>query len=98
MGERDNYGVWDGHIHTAVFKMHYQQGPTVQHMELYSMLRASLDGSGVWGTIETFMCMAKSFCCSLENITLLFVNQLHPNTKLKKNEDIRQASKKKKKA
>ena len=70
MGQRDNYGVWDGHIHTAVFKMHNQQGPTVQHMELYSMLCASLDGSGVWERIETCICTAKSFCCSLENITL----------------------------
>ena len=38
MGERDNYGVWDGHVHTAIFKMDNQQGPTVQHMELCSML------------------------------------------------------------
>lgn len=29
MGGRDSYGVWDGHAHTAIFKMRNQQGPTV---------------------------------------------------------------------
>ena len=26
---RDNQGVWDGHVHTAAFKMDNQQGPPV---------------------------------------------------------------------
>ena len=29
MGSRDSYGVWNGHVHTAIFKMDDQQGPTV---------------------------------------------------------------------
>ena len=33
----------------AKFKMDNQQGPTVQHRELYSMLCGSLDGRGVGG-------------------------------------------------
>ena len=37
---RDTYGVWDGHVHTPVFKM-------VNHRELCSMLRGNLDGRGV---------------------------------------------------
>ena len=28
-GGRDRLGVWDGHVHTAVFKMDNQPGPTV---------------------------------------------------------------------
>ena len=28
INNRDSEGVWDGHVHTAVFKMN-QQGPTV---------------------------------------------------------------------
>ena len=28
-GGRDSYGVCDGHVHTAIFKMDNQQGPTV---------------------------------------------------------------------
>ena len=29
MGRMDGWGVWDGHVHTATFKMDDQQGPTV---------------------------------------------------------------------
>jgi len=29
MGEGESKGVWDGYVHTAVFKMDNQQGPTV---------------------------------------------------------------------
>ena len=28
-GGRDSQGVWDGHVHTAIFKMDNQQGPIV---------------------------------------------------------------------
>ena len=30
MGRREKQGLWDGPVHTAVFKMDNQQGPTVQ--------------------------------------------------------------------
>ena len=29
VGGRDNWGVWDWHVHTAIFKIDNQQGPTV---------------------------------------------------------------------
>ena len=29
VGERDSWGVWDGHVHTGIFKMDNQQGPAV---------------------------------------------------------------------
>ena len=44
LGRRNNYGVWDGHVHTAVFKMDSQQGPAIWHRELCSELCGSLDG------------------------------------------------------
>ena len=28
-GVRDSWGVWEGHVHTGVFKMDNQQGPIV---------------------------------------------------------------------
>ena len=28
-GEEISYGVWDGHVHTAIFKIDNQQGTTV---------------------------------------------------------------------
>ena len=37
-------GVWDRHVHTAIFKVDSQQGPTVEHRELCSVLCGSLDG------------------------------------------------------
>ena len=46
---RDSLGVWDGHVHTAIFKVDSQQGPVAEHRELYSMLCGSLDGRGVGG-------------------------------------------------
>ena len=47
MGARAiSYGVWDGHIHTTISEISNQQGPTVERMELCSMLCGSLDGRG----------------------------------------------------
>ena len=33
---RVKLGVWDQHIHTTIYKTDKQQGPTVQHRDLYS--------------------------------------------------------------
>ena len=65
-GGRDSSGVWDGHVHTAVFKMDDQQGPAGQHRELCSVLCGSLEGREVWGEI------ANPFK-STEIITTLFI-------------------------
>ena len=35
--KRDRLGVWDRHVHTVLFKMVNQQGPTVEHRELCSI-------------------------------------------------------------
>ena len=64
--------------------MDNQQRPTVQHMELCSILHGSLDGRGLWGRMNTCLCMAESLCYSPETIITLSVNQLYPNTKQKK--------------
>ena len=53
-GGRDSQAVWEGYVHTAIFKMVNQQGPIIQHMEFCLMLCGSLDGRGVWGRL---MCM-----------------------------------------
>ena len=68
---RDNYGVWDQHVHTAVFKMDNQQGPTVYHWELCSVLYGSLDGREVWGRMDTCTHRAEYICCPPETITML---------------------------
>ena len=38
------------------------------------MLRGSLDGRGVWGRMDTCVCMAESFSCPLETITTLLIS------------------------
>ena len=37
MRGRDSQGVGDGHVHTAIFKIDNQQGPTVKYRELFSI-------------------------------------------------------------
>ena len=53
--------------------MDNQQGPSVQHMELRSMLGGSLDGRGVWGRVGTCICIAESLHCSPEIVTTLLI-------------------------
>ena len=65
--------------------MENQQRPTVQHKELDSMLRGSLDGRGVWGRMDICICMAESLCCLPEIITLLIGYTPIQNKKFKKN-------------
>ena len=54
---------------TAIFKMGSQQRPIVQHMEL--CLCASLNGRGIWGRMDTCICIVKSLCCSAKTATTL---------------------------
>ena len=42
-----------------------------QHRELCSMLCGSLGGKGVWGRMDTCICMAEPLSCSPERITTL---------------------------
>ena len=50
----------DGQVHTAIFKMNHQQGPIEQHMELCTMLCASLDWRDVRGRMDTCISRAES--------------------------------------
>ena len=68
-----------------MFKMDHQQGPTVQHMDLCSVFCGSLDGRGVWETMDTGICMAESLCCPPETITILLISYIPiQNKKFKK--------------
>ena len=53
-----------------------QKGPAVQHRELCSVLCGSLDEKGVWGRMDTCICMAKSLCCPPETITTLLIGYM----------------------
>ena len=54
--------------------MDNHQGPGVYHMELCSMLFGSLDGRGVWGRMDTCICMAQSLLCSVETVITLLIS------------------------
>ena len=51
-----------------MLKMDIQLGPTVRHRELCSVLCGSLVARGVWGKMDTCICMAESLPCSSETI------------------------------
>ena len=34
MEGKDSQGIWDGHVHTVIFKIDNQQGPTVKKISL----------------------------------------------------------------
>ena len=45
-------------------------------MELCSMLCCSLDGSRVWGRMDTCVCVAESLCCPPETVTILLTTYI----------------------
>ena len=45
------------------------------------MLCGGLDGRGVWGRMDTCICMAESLCCPPETITTLFIDYESENIK-----------------
>ena len=61
--------------------MDNQQTPAVQHRELFSMLYGSLDGRGVWGGMDTCICMTESLHCSPETIITLLIGYTPTHTK-----------------
>ena len=64
--------------------MDNQEGLPVWYMELCSMLCGSLDGRGIWGRMDTCICMAESLHCSPETIIILLIGYI-PKKSLKKN-------------
>ena len=58
------------------------KGPSLYHRELCSMFCASLDGRGVWGRMDTCICVAESLLCPPETITTLLTSYTpYPNTR-----------------
>ena len=48
MGGSDKLGDWDWHTHTTIYKLDNQQGPTVEHRELYSIFCNNLYGKSIF--------------------------------------------------
>ena len=73
-GGKGELKVWDGHVHPTIFKMDNQPRSTTQHIG--SMLCGSLDGRGVWGKMDTCICMAEFLCCAPESTTTQLIGYL----------------------
>ena len=58
---------------TAVFNMENQQEPAGKHRGFCSVSCGSLDGRGVWGRKDTWICVAQSLRCLLETTTALLI-------------------------
>ena len=57
-------------------------------MELCSMLCGSLEGRGVWGRMDTCICLTESLCCPPKTITTLLADYTPiQNKKFKKKEE-----------
>ena len=72
-GKRDSQEVWDGRVHTAIFKMDSKQRPTVQLMELAQCYLAAWMGRE-FGRRGTCTRIAECLPCSPETITTLFIS------------------------
>ena len=81
---RDKSGAWDEYTHTTIYKRDNQQGPTVEHRELYSVF-CNL-GKRIWNIIireknnnlygkriqqRIDVCITDSLCCTEETNTTL---------------------------
>ena len=70
----DRLGVGDWHVYTAIFKIHNQQGPTIEPRELCSIFCNNLNRKRIRKRIDTYMCIAESLCCTPETSTPLLIN------------------------
>ena len=52
-GEWDGLGVWDYKMQTSIHRMNKQQGPTIEHRELYSIFC----NKPKWKRIRKKMCV-----------------------------------------
>ena len=78
MRGRDGQGVWGGHVHTAIFKMDTQQGPTVHGTLLSVMWQPGLGGESGGERIPVYAWLGP-FAVDLK--LSQYVNRLCPNRK-----------------
>ena len=74
--EKDRLGIWNWHVHTAIFKIDNQKGTMVQHREHCSILCNKLNGKKIWRRIETYACVTESLLYTRNEHN---VNQPHSN-------------------
>ena len=73
MRRRDSQGLWDGHVHTAIFKTEPTRNYCIAHNSAQCYV-ATWMGGEVWGRMDPCLCMAESLFCTPETITTLSVS------------------------
>ena len=68
--EREGLGAWDQQMKVSIHRMDKQQGPTVQHRELYSIFCDKPDGKE-YVKEYIYICITESLCCTSEINTTL---------------------------
>ena len=66
--------VWDGHVHTAMFKGDNHQRPAVYHSELCSLFCSNLNGKIIWKRIDSCIRITESLWCTPETNRILLIN------------------------
>ena len=70
---RDKAGMGDSHIHNTIHRIHNQQGPTVQHKELYAQYFVTIcKGKESEKRIDTYICIAEPLYCTSETNATCF--------------------------
>ena len=63
--KRKGLGVWDQQLQTIIYRIDKQQGPTVQHRELYSISLINHNGKE-YEKEYMYICITESLCCTAE--------------------------------
>ena len=61
----DKSEVWDQQLQTTTYKINNQQGPTIQHGELYLIFLINSKGKES-GKIDIYVYITESLCCTPE--------------------------------
>ena len=63
---RDGLGIWDWHMHTDIYRMIGQQGPVIQHREVYPIFYDNLCGQRIWKRMDVYIHITESLYCTAE--------------------------------
>ena len=71
-GGKNNYELWEGHVHTATFNMDNQQRPIYSTWNSAQLFVAAWmkESLGEW---DACLCMAASLCRSPQTTTMLVI-------------------------
>ena len=75
-GGMDSQKVWDGHVHTAIFKMDNQQGPMYSIWNSAQCYVPSWMEAGFGEEWIYVLCVAESLHCLPETMTTLVISHI----------------------